>query len=322
VARIAVIQRPPVFLDRAATLQRAVDAAREAAQAGAQLLVFPETFVPGYPAWIWRLRPGTDMKLAEQLHAQLRAQAVSLNGADLAPLYEAAKQHHVTVVCGINECDTEFSRGTLYNSAVVIGPDGTLLNRHRKAVPTNSERMVWGYGDATGLRAVDTPCGRIGTLICWENYMPLARFALYAQGIDIYIAPTYDEGERWVASMQHIAREGGCWVVGSGCAFQARDIPDTMPGKAEMYRDADEWVNAGDSVVVAPGGKIAAGPLHEKRDILYADIDLERVGMARRMLDVAGHYARPDLYQLQVNTAPLPPVRFTPAAEPPQRKPS
>jgi nitrilase len=168
-------------------------------------------------------------------------------------------------------------------------------------MPTNPERMVWGCGDATGLKAVATPCGRIGALICWESYMPLARYALYAQGLEIYVTPTYDSGERTVATMQHIAREGGCWVVSCGCAFQARDIPDAVPGKSELFRNPDEWINAGDSVVVAPGGKVVAGPLHEERAILYAEIDLERVGMARRSLDVVGHYARPDLFDLRVN---------------------
>jgi nitrilase len=171
--------------------------------------------------------------------------------------------------------------------------------------------MVWGFGDATGLKVVDTPCGRVGTLICWENYMPLARAALYAQGIELYIAPTYDNGERCIATAQHIARESGCWVVSSGFAFRGRDIAPAMPPKgAALFPDADEWVNAGDTVVVAPGGKIVAGPLHEAFGILYAEIDLERVGMARRSLDVAGHYARPDIFRLQVNRRPQAPVDF------------
>jgi nitrilase len=308
--RIAIVQRAPAFLDRGATLELAVAAVDEAAQAGARLIVFPEAFVPGYPAWIWRLRPGSDMALTEQLHARLRANAVSLAGDDLAPLAQAARRNTACVVCGVNERDAQFSGGTLYNTVVVIGPDGALLNRHRKLMPTNPERMVWGFGDASGLKAIDTPCGRIGTLICWESYMPLARCALYAQGVDIYIAPTYDSGERCIATAQHIAREGGCWVIGSGFAFQGRDIAPAMPPRSALFADADEWVNAGDSVVVAPGGKIVAGPLHEAFGILYAEIDLERVGMARRSLDVVGHYARPDLFRLQVNRRPQGPVIF------------
>ena len=308
--RVAVIQRPPVFLDRAETLRQAAAAVGEAAAREARLVVFPETFVPGYPAWMWRLRPGTDMALTERLHAQLRANAVSLAADDLAPLRTAAREHETVVVCGINERDTEFGGGTLYNSVVVIGADGALLNRHRKLMPTNPERMVWGSGDASGLKAVDTPAGRIGTLICWESYMPLVRYALYAQGIDIYVTPTYDSGDRAVATMQHIAREAGCWVVSCGSAFQGRDLPEDFPGKAELYPKADEWVNSGDSVVVAPGGKVAAGPLHEQHGILYAELDLERVGMARRSLDVLGHYARPDLFQLHVDTRAKKPLHF------------
>ena len=307
-ARVAIAQIAPVFLDRAATLAKAVATLGEAARAGAALVVFPEAFIPGYPAWMWRLRPGPDMGLTEQLHALARANAVDIAAGDLAPLCDAAREHGVTVVCGMQERDGAFSRSTLYNTVVVIGPDGALLNRHRKLMPTNPERMVWGFGDATGLRAVDTPCGRVGALICWENYMPLARCAMYASGVEVYVAPTYDAGPVCTGTMQHIAREGGCWVLGAGCAFQARDIPDGVPGKAMLYPEPDAWINAGDSVIVAPGGKIVAGPLHEALGILYAEIDLERVGMARRSLDVVGHYARPDLFQLQVDRRPQQPV--------------
>ena len=307
--RIAVIQRSPVFLDRDATLRVAVAALGEAAQQGARLAVFPESFVPGYPAWMWRLRPGPDMALTERIHARLRSGSVSLAHDELAPLREAARRHKLAVVCGIHERDAEFGGGTLYNTVVTIGADGALYNRHRKLMPTNPERMVWGAGDATGLKPVDTPCGRVGALICWESYMPLARYALYGQGIDVYVTPTYDSGERAIATMQHIAREGGCWVASCGCAFQGRDLPEDFPGRAELFPNADEWINPGDSVVVAPGGKVVAGPLHQERGIVYAEIDLERVGMARRSLDVVGHYARPDLFHLQVDTRPHPPLQ-------------
>jgi nitrilase len=307
---VAVVQLAPVFLDRAATLARAVAALQDAARAGAQLVVFPEAYVPGYPAWIWRLRPGPDMGLADRLHARLRAEAVSLAGDDLLPLRQAAKECRVTVVCGIEEIDAEFSRGTLYNTVVVIGPDGTLLNRHRKLMPTNPERMVWGQGDASGLKAVDTPCGRVGTLICWESYMPLARAALYAQGVQLYVAPTYDSGDRWLATARHVAREGACWVIGSGCALQGRDLADPMLAEAGLYPDPDAWINGGDSVIVAPGGKVVAGPLHEQYGVLAAEIELESVGLAQRSLDVSGHYARPDLFRLQVDRRTMPPVEF------------
>jgi len=309
--KAAVIQQPSAVLDKAATLQRAVQAVEEAASHGATLVVFPETFIPGYPAWIWRLRPGGDWNLNEEIHARLLANAVNLASDDLAPLQEAAKAHGVTLVCGIDEREGEPGRVTLYNSVVTIGPDGALLNRHRKLMPTNPERMVWGFGDATGLKVVDTPAGRLGALICWENYMPLARYALYAQGIEIYIAPTYDCGDNWIASMRHIAREGGCWVIGCGNALKASDIPEDFPGKSALYPDKDEWINPGDSVVVAPGGsEIVAGPLRGEQGILYADIDLEKVARARRNLDIVGHYARPDIFQLHVNTDTQKPVVF------------
>jgi len=311
--RAAVVQRVPVFGDRAATLEVAVAALAEAAAAGAQLVVLPEHFVPGYPAWIWRLRPGGDARLVERLYARWRDNAVDLDDAQsLAPLVQAARQHGLTVVCGLAEIDSRFSRGTLYNTVVVIGPDGALLNRHRKLMPTNPERMLWGCGDATGLRVVDTPCGRIAALICWENYMPLARAALYAQGVEILVAPTYDEGPVWLATMQHIAREGGCWVLGNGSAFRGSDMPRDLPGAAELYDgDGAAWVNDGDSVIVAPGGKIVAGPLHQAFGLVTCEIDLARVGLARRSLDVAGHYARSDIFQLRVNARAMPPAEFT-----------
>lgn len=307
---IAVIQNPPVMLDRQSTVDYAVSLVAETAANGAQLVVFPEAFIPGYPAWIWRLRPGTDWGLTELIHERLLDNAVNLEADDLEPLCQAATEHRVTIVCGINERDAAFSQATLYNSVVVIGPDGQLLNRHRKLMPTNPERMIWGFGDATGLKVIDPPAGRIGTLICWENYMPLARYALYAQGIEIYIAPTYDSGDGWIGTLQHIAREAGCWVVGSGTALNASDFPEDFPDKSRLYPDPEEWVNSGDSVVIAPGGEIHTGPMRNAQGILYAEINTESVGMARRTLDIVGHYARPDIFTLHINTRPQRPVEF------------
>jgi len=273
-------------------------------------VIFPEAFIPGYPAWIWRLRPGSDWGLTEAIHTRLLDNAVDIERGDLAPMCEAARQHKVVVVCGMDERESHLSQSTLYNTVVIIGTDGQLLNRHRKLMPTNPERMVWGFGDASGLKVVDTPCGRVGALICWENYMPLTRYALYSQGVEIYIAPTYDSGDGWLGTLQHIAREGCCWVVGSGTAFKASDLPDDLPGKSDLYPQQDEWVNPGDSVVIAPGGEIVAGPLRNQTGVLYAEIDRHRVGIARRSLDVVGHYARPDIFTLHVNTRVQSPVEF------------
>jgi nitrilase len=309
-AKIAVVQHPPCILNRDATIRRAVALIDEAAGAGAKLIIFPEAFIPGYPAWIWRLRPGEDWGLSESLHARLLDNAVTLAADDLQPLCAAAKQHNVTVVCGINERDGALSQATLYNTVVVIAADGAIINRHRKLMPTNPERMVWGFGDATGLKVVETPCGRLGSLICWENYMPLARYALYSQGVEIYIAPTYDSGNNWIGTLQHIAREGGCWVVGSGTVLRGSDFPQDLRDNAQLYPDKDEWVNPGDSVVIAPGGDIAAGPLHNEPGVLYVELDRQRVGIAKRALDFAGHYARPDIFTLHVNTKQQSPVKF------------
>ncbi len=302
--QLAIVQTAPVFLDKLKTLELAVSRVEEAAAQGAQLVIFTECFIPGYPAWIWRLRPGGDWGLSETLHQRLLNNAVNLEAGDLQPLCEVVQRHQLTVVCGIEEIDSELSQATLYNSVVTIGPEGNIINRHRKLMPTNPERMVWGFGDASGLRVVETAAGRIGSLICWENYMPLARYALYSQGIELYIAPTYDSGDGWLGSMQHIAREGGCWVVGCGNLMHASDIPEDFPEKDRLYPDADEWVNPGDSVVIAPGGDIVAGPMRCESGVLYYNVDTEKAQIAKRALDVAGHYSRPDLFQLQVNNQP------------------
>ncbi len=308
--KLAIYQKAPAFLDRDGCLRAAVDAVAETSAAGARVVIFPEAYIPGYPAWIWRMRPGTDMRLADELHRELLENAVDLSADHLLPLQEAARLHRTTVVCGMHEREGTGSRGTLFNSVVAIGPDGVIRNRHRKVMPTNPERMVWGQGDATGIRTVDSECGRLGALICWESYMPLARYALYSQGVDLYIAPTYDSGDRWIASARHIAKEAGCWVVSSGVAIRGRDISMAAPGLEALYPDPDEWVNAGDSVVVSPGGAIVAGPLHQEQGILYADIDLSQIETARRTLDVVGHYARPDLFTLQVRALPLASIEF------------
>jgi nitrilase len=309
-SKVAVIQKPPVLLDRTKTIEVALASIEEAVAQGASLLVFPEAYIPGYPTWIWRLKPGGDGALSGEIHARLRANAVDLVRGDLKPLQDAAASRGVTLVVGINELDSQFSGTTLFNTVVVIGPDGALLNRHRKMMPTNPERMVWGMGDATGLRVVDTPAGRVGALICWENYMPLARYALYAQDLDIFVAPTWDTGESWLATMRHIAKEAGCWVISTATAMQGSDIPADFPQRDDLYKP-DEWINDGDAVVVKPMGGIAAGPLNRDKGILYAEIDCETARRARRSLDVCGHYARPDIFSFSVNRKPLVPVSFS-----------
>jgi len=307
--RVAIVQEPPVLLDREATLAGAVAHLNDAADNGARLVVFPEAYVPGYPVWIWQLRPGPDYELTSNIHRLLLANSVDLDSDELDVLRDAARERGVTVVCGMHERDGKFGRSTLYNTLVTIGTDGALLNRHRKLMPTNPERMVWGEGDGRGLRVVDTEVGRVGGLICWENYMPLARVALYAEGVDIHVASTWDSGEIWLSSLRHIAAEGRCWVLGSGCALRVGDVPADFPNREELFgTQEDRWLNPGDSVVVRPGGDVLAGPLHQEQGILYADIEPGRAAEERRTLDVVGHYARNDVFQLALDRTPREPI--------------
>ncbi len=308
--KVAIVQKAPVFLDKEKSIALAVASVKEAAAHNPAIVIFTEAFIPGYPAWVWRLRPGSDWDLSEKLYKRLFDNSVNVESDDLLPLYEAAREHGVIIVCGIEERDNKLSQSTLYNTVVTIGADGTLLNKHRKLMPTNPERMVWGFGDASGLRVSETSAGRIGTLLCWENYMPLARYAMYSQGVEIYIAPTYDSGEGWVGSLQHIAREGRCWVLGCGNLMRGSDFPADFPGKSKLYPDPEEWVNPGDSVIIAPGGEIVAGPMRKESGILYYDLDRGKINIARRVFDVAGHYSRPDIFQLHVNTRPQSSVEF------------
>ena len=301
------------MLDREAGLAFVARRVVEEAAKGAALVVFGETFVPGYPDWSWDLSPGPDYHLAHDLYARLVDQSVDLSGPELDVVRDAARDSGAVVVLGVDERDDAFTGATLFNTVVTIDADGSVANRHRKLVPTNPERMVWSPGDGVGLRPVDTAAGRIGSLICWENYMPLARYTLYSQGIDVYIAPTWDEGDAWIASMRHIAKEGRCWVIGAGSIRQVRDMPVEMPGYERLYADRapEDWINSGDSVIVNPMGKIVAGPLHQEVGVLTADIDLDRPRRDRMALDVAGHYGRPDVFSLTVDRSPRPPIRLT-----------
>lgn len=309
VTKIAVIQKPPVMLHRDATIEQMLETIEEAAATGAMLLVFPEAYIPGYPTWIWRLKPGGDMALSSAIHAQLRDNAVDLKAGHLTPLQDAAARHSLTLVVGINEIDSRYSGTTLFNSVVIIGPDGALLNCHRKLMPTNPERMVWGMGNGSGLQVIETPAGRIGSLICWECYMPLARYALYAQAMEIFINPTWDSSDTCLATLRHIAKEGGCWVISTATAIQGSDIPEVFPERDRLYT-AEEWINVGNAVVIAPSGEISAGPLNREKGILYAEIEIETALRSRRSLDVVGHYSRPDIFSLTVNRTPQPPAVF------------
>ncbi len=308
--KIAVVQEPPVYLDIEKTMARALDLIARAAGDGAGLVVFPEAWFPGYPTFVWRLPPGAGMGKTDEIYARLQANSIDRINGGLKPLQEAAREHGVVLVLGYQEIDSGVSGSTLFNSCAIIDADGTIANNHRKLMPTNPERMVWGFGDASGLNVVETAAGRIGALICWENYMPLARFALYAQDIDILVAPTWDSGDTWLATMQHIAREGGCWVVGCATSLEASDIPTDVPHYDELFPNKDEWINAGDAVVYKPFGGVHAGPMRREKGLLTAEIDPGAARASRRKFDVSGHYARPDIFTLTVDRRPQSPVAF------------
>jgi nitrilase len=300
--RVACVQAEPAILDRAGTLDKLAALTAEAKAGGAQLVVFPETFVPAYPSSAWaKFLAGWADPRAKGAFAQLSRESMDVPGPDCDRLGEIAREHEVWLVTGVNERDPE-RPGTLYNALLYHGPDGKLALHHRKLVPTNHERMVWGQGDGGGLRALATPIGRIGGLICWENYMPLARFALYESGVEIYIASTADDGDAWQATLVHIARESRAFVV-SPCHFQrGSSYPEDFPLREEIA--GIDPLGRGGSAILAPDGSYLAGPLYDEEGILYADLDPERLYEERQRFDAAGHYHRPDVLQLRVTSDP------------------
>jgi nitrilase len=271
-------------------------------------VVFPEAFVPGYPDWVWRTRPWD--RHATALYARLLDQAVVVGSPTTEALSDTARRLGIWLSVGVNELDTAST--TIYNALLYFSPDGALAARHRKLVATGGERLVWGMGDGSTLTTVETPFGRLGGLICWENYMPLARVALYAQGIDIYLAPTWDNSEVWVSTMRHIAKEGRIYVVGVASCIRSTDLPDDVPGRDDLYGDADDWLSKGNTVIVGPDGEVLAGPLMGEEGILYADLDAARARSGRHQFDPVGHYSRSDVLKLTVDTRPRPAVSFAP----------
>jgi nitrilase len=303
--RIAAVQAAYVLMDAKACVEKAVELLCRAAAAGAGIVVLPEAFVPGTPIWI-DSRPIWDGD--EEWYARLVDQAVVVPGPLTDRLGAAARDTGTYLVIGVQE--RESHGATIYNTTLYFGPDGSLLGKHRKLMPTGSERTLWGMGDGSTLPVIDTPHGRLSGLTCWENYMPLARFYLYSQGVDIWTAPTLATGDGWIATMRHIAREGRCYVVGVNPCVRADQIPADFPDRDRVWsiEQHGEWIEEGNTVIVAPSGEILAGPARQEETILYADLDLGAVASARRLFDPVGHYHRPDTFRLTVDTNPRPPV--------------
>jgi nitrilase len=296
--RVACVQAEPVILDRDATIEKLAALTAEAAGEGAQLVVFPETFLPVYPSSRWaKALAGWADPRAKEAFARLRRESLEVPSQEERRLGEIAREHGVWLVTGVNEVDPE-KPGTIYNSLLYHAPDGTLAEHHRKLVPTNHERLVWGQGDGRGLRAIETPLGRIGGLICWENYMPLARFSLYESGVEIYIASTADDGDAWQATLVHIARESRAFVVAPSHFQRAASYPDDFPLR-ELF-DGVDVLGRGGSAVLAPDGSYLAGPLYDEEGVLYAELEPDRLFEERQRFDPAGHYNRPELLRFEL----------------------
>jgi nitrilase len=296
---VACAQIEPVVLDREASLARLDEVTREAAGAGAELVVFPEAFIPAYPSSAWaRFLAGWADPRAKAAFARLAEESVEVPGPAADRLGEIARDHGVWLVTGVTEIDPE-RPGTLYNTLLYHDPEGTLALHHRKLVPTNHERLVWGQGDGRGLRAIETGFGRLGGLICWENYMPLARFSLYESGVELYVASTADDADAWQATLVHIARESRAFVISPSHFQRTAAYPDDFPLLEELAEI--EIIGRGGSAILGPDGGYLAGPLYNEEGILYADLDPARLHEERQRFDPAGHYHRPDILKLDVN---------------------
>lgn len=308
--RVAVIQAAPLPFDKLGTVEKVVKMTEEVGANGAKLALFPEAYVGGYP---WGLAFGTAVggrsPAGRRSWERYWATAIDVPGPETDRFAEAAREAGLYLAVGVVERDSTFSRGTLFCTLLYFGPDGTLLGKHRKLKPTAAERLIWGEGDGSTLPVIPTPFGRVGGLICWENYMPLARMTMYGKGVDIYLAPTADARDRWQSTLQHIALEGRCFVLGCN-QYVTRDM---YPEDLEIRDELEAWPEAlcrGGSAVYSPAADCLAGPLWDQEGILYADLDLGEIPRGKFDFDVTGHYARPDVFHFWVDEEPRFPVEL------------
>lgn len=303
--RVAIVQAAPVFMNLEASLTRVAQLTAEAARQGARMVVFGETWLPGYPAWLdycssaalWNHEP------TKEVFAELRRNSLSLPSREAQMLAKASADHKVVLVIGASErVDEGPGNGTLYNSLLTFGSDGTLLNHRRKLIPTFTERLVWGQGDGSGLRAVDTSVGRVGGLICWEHWMPLARQVLHDSGEHIHVSvwPTVHEMHQ-IAS-RHYAFEGRCFVLAAGLLMKMRDLPSQLSVASDLSKNPDHFLLRGGSAIIGPDGSYVVEPLFDEERVLVAALDLNVIDKERMTLDVSGHYQRDDLFNLKVKT--------------------
>lgn len=301
--KVAVVQASPVIFDCVRTLKKVHTLAGEAAGQGARLVVFPEAFVSAYPRGLnFGAVVGSRSEQGREQFRRYWESSVDVPGPAVDALSRTAKTCRIYLVIGVIERD----RGTLYCTVLFFAPNGRYLGKHRKVMPTASERLVWGFGDGSTMPVFDTPLGKLGAVICWENYLPLLRAAMYAKGIELYCAPTADPRDSWIASMRHIAVEGRCFVLSCNQFNRRRDFPEDY--SAELGADPDSVVTRGGSCIVDPFGNFLAGPNLEGESILVAEVDRAQIVRGKFDLDVVGHYARPDIFQLQVDERPKKPV--------------
>jgi nitrilase len=306
--KAAVVQAAPILFDREATVEKALGLIAEAGAQGSRLILFPEAFIPAYPRGLsFGIVVGSRSAAGRRTWERYWANAVEVPGEATQALGNAALQANAYLAVGVIERDAQFSKGTLYCTLLYFGPDGRLLGKHRKLKPTAGERLIWGEGDGSTLTAISTGLGKIGGLICWENYMPLARMAMYGKGVEIYLAPTADPRDTWQATLRHIACEGRCFVLGGNQFVTKAMYPADLEG-VEGLAGQPEILCRGGSAVISPLGEVLAGPLYDREGILLADLDLGLIARSKLDFDVVGHYARPDVFQLRVDERPKFPV--------------
>ena len=306
--KVAVVQASPVLFDREQTLQKTCGLIRDVSAKGVNLILFPEAFIPAYPRGLgFGAVIGSRTAEGRRTFGRYWANAVEVPGPATEILGEAAREAGVYVAIGVIERENRFGRGTLYCTLLYFGPDGRLMGKHRKLKPTGSERLIWGEGDGSTMPVFDTEMGRLGGLICWENYMPLARMAMYGKGVEIYLAPTADQRDTWHCTLRHIACEGRCFVLGCN-QFMTLDM---FPEDLEILEDLKgqpEVLCRGGSAIISPLGEVLSGPLYDQEGVLYADLNMAEIAQGKFDFDVVGHYARADVFRLAVNEQPLFPV--------------
>ncbi|HEY1351545.1 MAG TPA: carbon-nitrogen hydrolase family protein [Ktedonobacteraceae bacterium] len=299
--KVAVAQFASVFMNQEASIGKACDCIREAQRHGVQILLFPEAFISGYPRGLtFDATIGSRGEKGRRDWVRYWRSSVRIPGQALDELARTIRQAHMYVAIGVIEQEGSNSRGTLYCTMLYYGPDGRILGKHRKLKPTGIERLIWGEGDGSTLTTVGTPYGQMGGLICWENYMPLARMCMYGKGVHIYLAPTADHRESWQATIQHIACEGRCFVLAANQFVTKEDYPRDLACYDEIAQQPEVLCRGG-SAIVSPFGRYLAGPLYDQEGFLYAELDLKEIEQGHLDFDVAGHYARPDIFTLLVN---------------------